>query len=242
MTEKISVAMAAYQGAEYIKEQLDSILCQLGAEDEIVVSYDKSADHTLEILEAYRNRDARVKIFHNGNPGVTGNFNNAITHCTGDYIYISDQDDKWAENKVEVVQRCFRESGADYVFHNATHTNERLEPIDKPFFELYGIEKSLWKEYTYPRMSGCCMAFRRKMKNILLPIPETGGYDQWLAMMCFIWGKVAFIDDILLYHRLHSDNVTPLQHRPYRVIFASRAKVALCVLLRSLKVLVRGKK
>ena len=124
MSEMISVAMAAYQGALYLPVQIDSILIQLKPDDELVISYDESKDDTLRILEEYQARDSRVKIVKNTVPGVTGNFNNAIANCSGDYIYISDQDDRWAENKVAVVQRTFRETKADLIIHNGIHTNK----------------------------------------------------------------------------------------------------------------------
>ena len=47
----ISVCMASYNGAKYIKAQLESILTQLGAEDEVVISDDGSTDGTLDIVE-----------------------------------------------------------------------------------------------------------------------------------------------------------------------------------------------
>ena len=59
---RVSVAMVSYNGEKYLKEQIESVLQQLGPEDELVVSDDGSTDRTLEILEEYQNRDARVRL------------------------------------------------------------------------------------------------------------------------------------------------------------------------------------
>lgn len=229
----ISVALAAYQGARYLAVQLDSILIQLGENDELVVSYDESTDYTLQVLKQYQETDHRVKIVRNSVPGVTGNFNNAIFHCSGDYIYISDQDDKWAESKIQMIQRCFVESGADLIIHNGIHTNEKLEPVGKPFFEMYQIQDGIVQDFLKPRMSGCCMAFKSKMKDIIFPIPEIKGYDQWIAIVCELWGKVAYCEEVLIYHRLHGDNVTTGVRRPLGVVLRMRMRLIGNLLLRA---------
>ena len=97
MSDKISVAMAVYNGSKYIRQQIDSILPQLREGDELIISYDESQDDTLEIIRTYERKDARVKVFTDPGSGVTDNFNNAISHCTGDYIFLSDQDDVWLD-------------------------------------------------------------------------------------------------------------------------------------------------
>ena len=111
----ISVAMAVYNGETYLAQQLDSILRQLEPQDEIVVSYDKSKDGTWELLRQYREKYPRVRVLENQNPGINGNFNNAIAACRGDYIFICDQDDLWADNKRGAVVETFEKTGADMV-------------------------------------------------------------------------------------------------------------------------------
>ena len=88
---KISVCMASYNEAKYIREQLESILCQLSEDDEIIVSDDGSTDGTIDIIMSYH--DNRVKVLHHiSSPGssfvkATRNFENALLHAHGDYIF-----------------------------------------------------------------------------------------------------------------------------------------------------------
>ena len=221
---KISVAMAAYNGEQFLPEQIDSILPQLQQEDELVVSYDKSSDRTLELLTDYAARDARVKIFMNDRPGIAGNFNNAISHCTGDYIFICDQDDRWAETKRDSVVECFEKTGADMVIHNGVHVNSAGRIISKPFFTLYRIGDGKFKNLLKPRYSGCCTAFTKEMATHILPIPQDiDAYDHWIGTIGEFYGKIAYLNQILLFHRIHGENVTPQSTRSLVTVVKARA-------------------
>ena len=59
----VSVVMTTYNGEKFIREQLESILCQIGENDEIVISDDSSIDKTVSLIESYN--DKRIKIFKN---------------------------------------------------------------------------------------------------------------------------------------------------------------------------------
>ena len=101
--------MATYNGAKYIKEQLDSIIPQLRDDDELIVSDDASKDETLKIVESYN--DPRIKIFHNENHGVAHNFENAMRQASGDIIYFADQDDVWLPGKLDKMEKFIKDGG-----------------------------------------------------------------------------------------------------------------------------------
>ena len=90
---KISVALAAYKGEQYIAEQLNSILPQLGDDDEIIVSDDFPSGKTREAVDGIR--DKRIRYIEGQSKGVVSNFENALNACTGDVIFLCDQDDVW---------------------------------------------------------------------------------------------------------------------------------------------------
>lgn len=210
----ISVAMAVYNGERFLPEQLDSILCQLEPQDEIVISYDVSKDGTWGLLQEYASRYEHIHVIENKKTGVTGNFNNAVTACKGDYIFICDQDDRWAENKRESVLETFKKSGADMVIHNGVHIDVEGKVISEPFFTLYRIGDGKLKNLIKPRYSGCCTAFTKDMAKKILPIPsKIDAYDHWIGTIGEFMGKIAYDNNILLYHRLHDSNVTPVSAR-----------------------------
>ena len=223
---KISVAMAVYNGEKHLPEQLDSILKQLEPNDEIVVSIDKSTDNSLSLLQSYAEKYEQVKLVENKNKGIAGNFNNAVENCTGDYIFICDQDDRWADNKREAVVKAFEKNGADMVIHNGVHIDPEGNVISEPFFTMYRIGDGKLKNIMKPRYSGCCTAFTSDMAKKILPIPsDIDAYDHWIGTIGEFMGKIEYEDSILLYHRLHSANATPTSSRSLGVILRARAKL-----------------
>ena len=219
----ISVAMAVYNGETYLPQQLDSILAQLEPQDEIVISYDKSKDGTWQLIQSYSEKYPQVRVLENAHPGINGNFNNAIAGCSGDYIFICDQDDRWAENKRSAVLETFEKIGADMVIHNGVHIGPQGEIISDPFFTLYRIGDGKLKNILKPRYSGCCTAFTRAMAQKIMPMPmNLDAYDHWIGTVGEFMGKIAYEDRILLYHRLHDNNVTPVSTRSLKVILKAR--------------------
>ena len=218
----ISVAMATYNGEKYIKEQLYSILHQLGKNDELVISDDGSTDGTLSIVASYS--DSRIKIFKGPGLGVKQNFANAIEKCNGRYIFLADQDDIWIDDKVNKILRVFEKEKCSCVIHDAIVFNSNNgEIITDSFYKLRksknGVIKNIWKN----SYIGCCMAFDSKMKNKILPIPnDIEMHDQWIGLLNDKYGKNIFIDDKLLKYRRHNDNVSSLSHHKLSKMIRNR--------------------
>lgn len=204
----ISVAIAAYQGEEYIAEQIESILPQLSADDEIVISDDKPNGQMGKIVQKMAQEDPRIVYVHGKSRGIVANFTNAIRHCEGDVIFLCDQDDIWLPDKVIRVMEKMDE-GADLVLHNAYITDKNLNIVDYSYFAIRDSDKGVIKNIGKNSYMGCCMAFKRKMLKYIMPIPKSiAMHDQWIGLVCDFFGKVALIDSQLIYHRMHGDNAT----------------------------------
>lgn len=213
--KRISVAMISFQGAKYIGEQLDSILEQLGPDDEVVVSDDGSTDGTRELLLQYQERDARVRMIDGPKAGVKANVENALRACEGVYIFLADQDDIWMPEKVERVMAAFKEQQVSLVVHDAIVTDgECKEVILESFYSLKGsgagVLKNIWRN-TY---IGCCMAFKRELLEEVLPIP---GYiemhDQWIGVINDQLRRgTGFIPEKLIKYRRHGNNASGMSH------------------------------
>ena len=115
---RVSVAMAVYNGEAYLKEQLDSVLQQLGKKDELIISDDGSTDQTIPIIEAYKKKDPRIRLIFGQGRGIKQNIANAIAHTKGAYIFLADQDDVWMPDKVKRVLAVFRETKCHVVVHD----------------------------------------------------------------------------------------------------------------------------
>lgn len=202
----ISVCMATYNGARYLNAQLDSILKQLSSQDEVVISDDGSTDDTLDIIRSYN--DYRIKLVHNsGRKGVVGNFENALANAKGDFIFLSDQDDIWHDNKVEVVMCALKDS--QLVVHNAQLVDENEVPFGYDYFHVRGVRKGFWNILMKNRFLGCCMAFNRTMLKYILPFPRSiQWHDMWIALVVQMYHDVSLLHENLISYRRHDGNLS----------------------------------
>lgn len=233
---KVSVCMATYNGGKYIKRQLESILKQLREDDEVIIVDDCSTDNIINIIENIN--DIRVKTYTNKcNIGFLATFQNSITLSTGDIIFLSDQDDIWMDNKVERVLEIFRTSKADIVFHDAIIIDENKNVLYHSFLELRKISTSPVKNFIFNSYTGCCMAFRMRVKDIILPIPADAIYhDRWIGIMGSILNmNIKFVEEKLIYYVRHGNNASPISKRALAVILLDRIRLAKAIIGRVLK-------
>lgn len=203
----ISVCIASYNGVAEIGRQLDSIIPQLSDGDEVVISDDGSTDGTRELIRKYPSKLIRLIDGPSlGSP--VPNFENALRHAKGDYIFLSDQDDKWLPNKVEVTMAALREHSC--VVSDCFVTDGALKPLHPSFYALNktrpGWMYNLLRKNGY---LGCCMAFRRSVLEKSLPFPpRTPMHDIWIGNVAAMYFDVAFIPERLIYFCRHDHNAS----------------------------------
>lgn len=210
---KVSVAMATYNGEKFIKEQVDSILSQLGPNDEIIVSDDRSTDNTIQILKGYN--DSRIKIYANKGKGIISNFENAIYYCENDIIFLCDQDDVWLPNKVQVIKDYFKEhKDVNLILSDCYVTDGNLKVTNESFFQIRNSKKGILRNIIKNSYLGCAMVFRKKLKPIILPMPEnTPMHDMWIGVLAEMTGNVLLVNDRLFYYRRHDFNATKINKK-----------------------------
>lgn len=219
----ISVCMATYNGEKYIREQLDSILKQIGENDEIIISDDGSTDLTISILKEYASEYPNIMIKKGPRQGVIKNFENALMHSKGDYIFLSDQDDIWVDGKVNKVMEQFNKKMASVVLHDAVIVDGYGTEIGESFFTHRGSKPGFIKNIVKNSYLGCCMAFDRNVLNIALPFPEKiEMHDWWIGLLGELYGDVIFLDDKFLRYRRHGNNVSSFHHHPLRKMIFNR--------------------
>lgn len=204
----ISVCMATYNGEKYIAEQLLSILKQLESSDEVIISDDGSKDNTLDVVKSLN--DSRIKIFINkGNHGFTHNFENALNNANGEYIFLSDQDDIWVDDKVTKIMKQLETN--DLVIHDCRTFNNDMETIQESRFQAFNIKEGFIHHLIKSRYLGCCMAFNRKMLNAILPFPKDETlveHDIWIAAVGLLYFRTKLIYEPLILYRRHGGNVS----------------------------------
>jgi glycosyltransferase involved in cell wall biosynthesis len=198
--------MATYNGEKYIKEQLDSIIIQLGINDEIIISDDGSTDRTIEIIESFQ--DSRIKLFLNSFQNLILNFEFALKKANNNYIFLSDQDDVWLPNKIEVCMRNLLLY--DMIVSNCKVVDQYLEVINESFFQLNHSKKGLIYNLTKNSYLGCCLAFRKEILIKALPFPKhIPMHDIWLGFVSDIFFNVFFVNEPLMFYRRHGANESP---------------------------------
>ena len=208
----ISVCIAMHNGGEYVIEELNSILPQLGDSDEVVISDDGSTDGSIQRVENLK--DSRIKIYPYQcdksvtmpRQFVTRNFENALRHAQGDIIFMADQDDIWMPNKVSACVEQLRQY--DLVISELLICDGNSNPTGEKWFNGKFRQKNPFKIFgmTY---QGCAMAFNRKVLEAALPFPEKLlSHDHWIGYIAEMIGKVKFIEEPLMYYRIHDHNVS----------------------------------
>lgn len=225
--KRVSVAMAVYNGEKYLKEQLDSILQQLGEKDEIVISDDGSNDHTICMIRSYAAADPRIRLVFGPGLGTKQNIANAIRQTQGAYIFLADQDDVWKPEKVQRVLQVFREKKCHVVVHDCIVTNADLQRVIYPsFFEYRGYGAGMWRNIWKNKYIGCCMAIRRELIPYIIPIPDDiQMHDQWIGVMNDKHrGGCCFLKEPLLYYRRHHDTVSDFSKNTIPVMIKNRIR------------------
>lgn len=211
----ISVCMATYNGARFIKQQIDSILPQLCEDDELIISDDGSSDGTLDIIASYG--DSRIKLFHHMKSEIysrykqfryaTENFENALNHAKGNYIFLSDQDDVWFPYKVVHCLELLKTY--DCVVHNYEIIDENTQIQRKQYFKYKPIHKSIFLNVVDNHFRGCCMAFKSNLLKIALPIPhKVVGHDYWFGTLAAYYGKTFYEIKPQIQSRWYSESVS----------------------------------
>ena len=242
----LSIALCTYNGAVYLKEQLESIAAQTRTPDELVISDDQSTDDTLRLIEEFAATagfPVRLSV-NEANLGIAKNFEKAISLCRGDVIVLSDQDDVWHSDKLESIERIFAaKPQLSLVFSNAELVDETLTLFAETLFDLLhfnGEKQRLVKsgraldvQLRENLVCGCTMAFRANLKDLVLPISADGPlvHDGWIVLLIAAVGEIDFINRPLLKYRQHSAQQSRLAKTSswYEIMTSSKIDRACCV-------------
>lgn len=214
MDKTISIALATYNGAQFLSQQLNSLYSQTRIPDEIVVSDDGSTDGTLDILEDFHRRYGLNYSVNPGPHGVNHNFYRAISLCTMDYIAICDQDDVWLPEKIEITYRKLLEIDDGYpcavsslcnhidAEGNIIRTLPRGNETDDYAATLLEQDRS----------QGCSLMFNKSLweyvsKKILPDHRVDSIYDAVISYTAAIVGTKYNLGDRLMLYRHHENNV-----------------------------------
>lgn len=209
----ISIAMATYNGAEFIRAQLDSLAAQVFLPYELVVTDDGSTDETIDIIAEF-SKTAPFPVHVHSNAqrlNYRANFMQCANRCSGDLIAFCDQDDIWDRDKLATVVEHFDDVNVDLIFHDFRLVDANGNPLTSAVPELF---PSMLNQWTIIR--GLTLAFRRtllrysdlwELSSDQLNPSECLAHDQWFVFLAYTFNSIRHLQQPLLSYRLHSANV-----------------------------------
>ncbi|MCE5267988.1 MAG: glycosyltransferase family 2 protein [Planctomycetaceae bacterium] len=214
---KISVALATYNGAEFIAEQLQSLASQQRLPDELVVCDDASSDDTAAIVRRFAGEcpfDVRLEV-NSRNLGVAGNFARAVSLCRGDVIALADQDDIWLPHKLARLEQSLADSPQlGYVFSDAELIDAEGGTLPRRLWESIGFNAQLQRRLNAGRaaellvkrnlVTGAAMAFRAEYRDLLLPVGGHWLHDGWFALLLAAVAPCRALPEPLMKYRQHT--------------------------------------
>jgi glycosyltransferase involved in cell wall biosynthesis len=208
MNTLISVVLCTYNGEDYLKEQIDSILNQTWNAFELIISDDHSSDNTRSILQTYSAHPSVRLFFQDTNLGPIKNVEFSLRQTKGDFIAFSDQDDIWKPEKLETL---FSNIGDRLlVYSNSELVNEKGDALNKNLSDLRNMYSGTdSKGFVFSNVAwGHAMMIRKNLLQYALPIPENIPHDIWLAYIATVNGGIGYIDKVLTAYRQHSKTHT----------------------------------
>jgi glycosyltransferase involved in cell wall biosynthesis len=193
----ISVCMTTYNGARHVRAQVASVLAQLGDADELLISDDGSTDGTQAVLDSFG--DHRIRLFRNGFHDITRNFDFVLRHARGEVVFLADQDDEWLDGKVRAC--CEALVRNILVVTDCVVADADGHAVIESYFERMRSGPGLLRNFWRNRHLGCCMAFRRELLQLALPIPNDVAHDYWIGMVAQFYGETCFLPRKLLAYR-----------------------------------------
>ncbi len=214
----VSVCLASYNGEQYIKEQILSIINQFQEGDELIVSDDGSKDKTCAIVQEMSLQYPMIQLVPGPKMGFSCNFGNAAKYAKNDIVMYSDQDDVWDPEKLNKICSCFeRDPACTTILHPMKTFDENIEVDTNQFPIVYhsGVLRNFIKSCYW----GCCIAVRRDFLQKFLPFRDhCVGHDQLTGLMSEKYGKVAFLNEKLICHRVHGDNTSLHRKTPVEMV------------------------
>lgn len=205
----VSIALATYNGEKFLRNQLDSLLAQTYKNIEIIVCDDCSKDGTVKILEEYKTKHKITYYVNEKNLGYIKNFEKVIGLCSGEYIALSDQDDVWLDNKIELLVNNIGD--CSLIFSDASLIDENGDIFEESFHDYQNIYMpENYDQYRFLLfrnfVTGCTSLFKKEILSKAIPFIDSIPHDWWIALNASMIGEIKKNQSPLVQYRQHSNN------------------------------------
>jgi glycosyltransferase involved in cell wall biosynthesis len=214
-SELVSIVMATYNGEQFLRQQLDSILGQTYRHFELIAVDDASTDSTLGILNEYAASDERIHVYPaEKNLGLITNFERGLKLAKGEYIALSDQDDIFRKDKIELLVKALtKKPNHDLALSDLSLVDENDVEVAPSMWRYQKLKPQQGKPFRrllYLNFAtGCAIMFRRRLLQVALPFPSAClVHDWWLAVVASSshGGGIELVAEQLTAYRQHGFN------------------------------------
>jgi glycosyltransferase involved in cell wall biosynthesis len=222
MNLSVSILLATFNGASFLKDQIESILVQDYNDWLLFVSDDGSVDGTIKIIEEYRKK-YKDKIILIKNTHCYGNardnFFNLLLNVSGELFFFCDQDDCWEKNKLSNLIEAYsalseNEKKKPILIHSDLMVvDENMNMLAKSFFKLSNInpyKDKLRNIIVQNIVTGCTMMINKQLKDMIFPYKDLNKqiimHDWFCALVASAFGKIICINKPLVKYRQHNNN------------------------------------
>ncbi len=218
--KKVLILLATYNGENYVRQMIDSVLSQDYKNIQLVLSDDGSKDSTADILDSYAESDSRVTHYRSGKR--FGCAQNHFMHLLSQfsdapYIMFCDQDDIWHSDKVRKTLDKMLNLETDSSTPTLVHTDLRvvdgnlceLSPSFCEHSNLDGTRLSLKDLLLQNVVTGCTVMINNALAKLAgeKDLPDTiMMHDWWLALIAAAFGNVGFLSEATIDYRQHGNN------------------------------------
>lgn len=217
----IDILMATYNGENYIRDQLESIINQSYIDWRLIIGDDCSTDNTVNIIKEYQNKyPQKIFIYENpvGSGSAKANFYGLLSRITSDYVMFSDQDDVWLPEKISITLAMMQAYEKKYGEDNPLLVHTDLAVVDKTLNilcdSLFNMQDMDYKRDSFNNIlvqnivTGCTMMINKPLVKLLYEIPQRSVmHDMWFALTAAAFGKIVFLAHPTMLYRQHENNV-----------------------------------
>ena len=203
----VAVVVATYNGATYLRQQLESIVQQTYKPSQIIIIDDASVDDTITIADAFAAAHPEVMVVQNETRlGYIKNFEKGMLLANASYVALSDQDDIWVPNKLEVLIHAIGDqmlaySDSELIDAEGQLLNQKMSSIKNQLAYhtpiMYAI--GAWAP-------GHAMLFKKELVDKAVPFPNLVTHDFWLGFVATCYSTVVYVNEPLVHYRQHTQN------------------------------------
>lgn len=235
-TDKVQILLSTYNGAEYLRPQLDSYLKLEGADIKVLIRDDGSTDDTPGILDEYAEKYG-FQLYKGDNLGYTASMFSLFEHRDKScgYYATSDQDDVWLPNKLQLALDQLHKVEASQpvqptppvLFASLSHVvDSQLNPIGESYSPKR--DPSFYNAMVQNIAPGHTHVFNASLMQLLEDSYHANilVFDWWIYLIAAAFGKVTFLDECTVLHRQHGNNSVGYELNHVRHFFQRLKRLA----------------